>query len=411
MPNKKPTNYIYDWKHLTLEQRIKIASCLDQNMKLINIADEIRKDPRTVSKEIKHHRQPIDNSGKRKFNNADNIPCKKVQRFPFVCNGCERRRHCIKDMYIYKPNQAYREYRDLLSNSRDGINLSPEELADLNSVISEGTRKGQSIYSIKEANKDVVTQSIKTLYNYVDRGVFEVSNLDLRNKVKMKKRRSKKYQYKRSEEEKSIYKNRSIADYFRYVRDRNISFPAQMDTVEGKKTNQKCFLTLHIPNIHFLFVFLLKDQTPDSVVKKLNDITNKIGVKNFLKIFPCILTDRGTEFEKISAMEIDPNSGERRTKIFYCDAYVSNQKGAIESNHRLLRFIVPKGTDIDFLDNSINNKVMSAINSYPRKELDGSSPIEMFTALYGEDILKVLGIKKLDFKDINLTPSLLFKKK
>ncbi len=204
MPNKKTTNYIYDWKHLTLEQRIKIASCLDQNMKLIDIADEIYKDPRTVSKEIKHHRQSIDNSGKRKFNNVDNIHCKKVQRFPFVCNGCEKRRHCIKDMYIYRPNQAYREYKDLLSSSRDGINLSPEELADLNSGISEGTRKGQSIYSIKEANKSIVTQSIMTLYNYVDRGVFEVSNLDLRNKVKMKKRRPKKYQYKKSEEKKHI---------------------------------------------------------------------------------------------------------------------------------------------------------------------------------------------------------------
>lgn len=85
------------------------------------------------------------------------------------------------------------------------------------------------------------------------------------------------------------------------------------------------------------------------------------------------------------------------------------RKGAIESNHRLLRYIVPKGTSIDKLTNTIDSKLMSNINNYPIKELGNKTPISLFRIIYGDEILNSFNIHSIESKNINLTPSLLAK--
>ena len=113
---------------------------------------------------------------------------------------------------------------------------------------------------------------------------------------------------------------------------------------------------------------------------------------------------------------MDPDSFElsidnvtKRTNIFYCDPMASNQKPEIERNHVLLRYVIPKGS---FMENYTTNNILmltSMINSYPRKELGGKTPYDMFSLFYGEDILLKLFIDKVEPNDINLTPSLLLK--
>ena len=121
------------------------------------------------------------------------------------------------------------------------------------------------------------------------------------------------------------------------------------------------------------------------------------------------MTDRGAEFFDPLGIEFSHRTGEQRTKVFYCDAYVSNQKAQIESNHRLLRYIAPKGTNFDPLDDLDCKKIYENIASYPRRELGGLTPFDMMAATYPEVIQK-LKIKKVDRRAINLTPSLLASK-
>ena len=45
-------------------------------------------------------------------------------------------------------------------------------------------------------------------------------------------------------------------------------------------------------------------------------------------------------------IEITPDTGEHRTKVFYCDPLASRQKGACEKNHEYIRYILPKGTSL-----------------------------------------------------------------
>ena len=52
-------------------------------------------------------------------------------------------------------------------------------------------------------------------------------------------------------------------------------------------------------------------------------------------------------------------------------------------------------------------RMMSHINSYRRASLGNKSPYEMFAFMYGEEILKKLGLKLIPPDEINLSPELL----
>ena len=51
--------------------------------------------------------------------------------------------------------------------------------------------------------------------------------------------------------------------------------------------------------------------------------------------------------------------------------------------------------------------MMSHINSYMRAELGGRSPYDVFSFMYGPNILGKLGIRRIDPSEVILKPSLL----
>jgi len=48
------------WKHINLEQRKIISSGIAHNNKLIQIAESLELDPRSISKEVRRNRIPVD---------------------------------------------------------------------------------------------------------------------------------------------------------------------------------------------------------------------------------------------------------------------------------------------------------------------------------------------------------------
>ena len=62
-----------------------------------------------------------------------------------------------------------------------------------------------------------------------------------------------------------------------------------------------------------------------------------------------------------------------------------------------------------FSQEQIQQEMMSHINSYSRPTDANKTAYEMFCFYYenGEEILKKLGVKKINKADINLTPALL----
>lgn len=126
----------------------------------------------------------------------------------------------------------------------------------------------------------------------------------------------------------------------------------------------------------------------------------------YQKLFPIILTDRGTEFLNVDSIECFYEDGEQISHIFFCDSYSSYQKGSIEENHSLIRYIIPKGISVDNLIQDQINFMMSNINSYERKSIS-SNPYCLMKALYGEEFLKKIRIVQINPNCLILKPTLL----
>ena len=113
-------------------------------------------------------------------------------------------------------------------------------------------------------------------------------------------------------------------------------------------------------------------------------LENKLGTYEFLSLFNTILTDRGSEFGDPKSLETGINDVER-TSIYYCDPMRSGQKGGVENVHTMLRMILPKGTNFEFLTQWDVNLIVDHINSTPRESLGGRTPYEVAPEAFGEN--------------------------
>ena len=178
----------------------------------------------------------------------------------------------------------------------------------------------------------------------------------------------------------------------------------QIDTVEGMKGGA-CLLTVPI----FMIAFRREYNDAQSVIDVFNDIYDHLGRDMFMKLFPVILADNGSEFSNPKAIEFDED-GNRRTYMFYCHPSSPFEKGHCEVNHEFIRKIVPKGKALDSYTQKDINLMMSHINSYARPKLNDKTPFFVFTLLFSKEAAGYFGIEHIDLDKINLTQSLLSKK-
>lgn len=91
-----------------------------------------------------------------------------------------------------------------------------------------------------------------------------------------------------------------------------------------------------------MLAFLRAHNTARSVTAIFNSLDTTLGREAFQSLFPVILTDRGSEFTDPLAIECDMTTGELRTRIFLCDPQRSDQKGACEVTHEMIRRVLPR---------------------------------------------------------------------
>ena len=167
-------------------------------------------------------------------------------------------------------------------------------------------------------------------------------------------------------------------------------------------------LTIYFRNSGVLLAFLREANTARSVTDIFDVLYFKLGREIFCTLFPIILTDRGSEFSNPNTLEFD-SDGNRRTRIFYCDANAPYQKGGIEVAHEFIRKVIPKGNAFNRFQQEAIRRRMDHINSYGRKKLNNRSANQSFSFLYGEDVLAKLGAHHIEPNSIILTPKLLKK--
>ena len=368
-------------KHLTLSDRNDVQLGLERGETFKAIAQLILKDPTTVSKEVKRNKQIRDST-------SNNLPCSLLDKPPFVCNGCSKRRqNCGYQKIFYLAKQAQKQYEQTLVEAREGTPLNSKTFWDMDKVISEGVKKGQHIYHIlKTHNLDV---SSSTVYRHIRKGYLSIAPIDLARAVKFKERRKSKL----PSIPKEAKKGRSYEDFLNYLALKQLNSWLEMDTVMGRMGG-KVLLTFNLSFCNFIFARLLDNKTALEVTKHLYDIKNTLhqADKDFFQLFPVILTDNGGEFARVNDIEMDVRG---ESKLFFCDPNRSDQKGRIEKNHTLIRDILPKGTSFDNLTQEDINLICSHVNSVKRAALNGKSAYELFAFTYGEETPKLLGISKI----------------
>lgn len=430
-------------KHMSDHDRIIIDNGLRDGLSFKAIARKLNKDCTTISKEVRKHIVVKNIAGYgRVFNNCANRSdcshtntvckncinpktikcsrciqgcykycsdyteeiCPKLSKPPYVCNGCSDRYKCSLSKHFYYPLQANKEYKQNLSDSRKGIVITEEEICHLNDLLVPLIKdKNQSIHHVYIHHKDEIMMSEKTLYKIIDAGILKIRNIDLPRKVRYRKRR-KTSSYK---VDKSCLEGRRYEDFLRFKENNPDISIVQMDTVEGVKGGS-CLLTIHFTLCNFMIALKREFNDSKSVTNYFDYLYELLGNQLFMKLFPVILTDNGSEFSNPQAIEFDKN-GNRRTYIFYCHPSSPYEKGSCEVNHELLRRIVPKGISWNQYEQKDINLMMSHINSYAREKLNDKSPLLLFKTLYGEEVPNLFDITCIDPDDVNLSPSVIKK--
>lgn len=386
-------------KHLTMEDRKEIEECLGKRMSFKAIARLIQKDPTTVSYEVKHHRQEHRNS----FTTKDE-PCPSLLKAPFVCNGCQKRHSasCHFVHFLYRASPAQSEYKQLLSDSREGIPLNKEEFYRTDRIISSAIRNGQHIYHIM-ANSPDIPCSKSTVYRHFHKGYYSVSLIDLPRAVKFKSRSTRHPDYVPS----GLKAGRSYDDFLDYCRIHGIERHVELDTVIGR-IGGKVILTIHFTSCNFMAGLLLDNKSAEQAALRFSDLKRRIRSAGFSipALMDVLLTDNGGEFSDVFSFENDEN-GDKEIPLFFCDPMRSSQKPFIEKNHTLFRDIVPKGSSFDGFSQDTVNLIFSHVNSVSRSLYGGKTPFEMFSFLFGDSAAAPFGITRIPPDQVIQSPKLL----
>lgn len=414
--------------HLTVQERIIIEKGIENGSTKAAIALTISKDKSTVGKEIKKHRELVHKSSYKIncanmkncshnhvcVNCADFKPftCNRRDRSPGACSDCSKYTHCRYDKYRYKADFSHKKYREDLVDSRTGINMSYEECKAMADIIVPLIKAGHSPYHIV-TNHPELNISEKTLYNYIENGIFRefgLLDIDLRIKTKRKITKKASNKYKKREDKKYL-NGRTYDDFINYTAENKNLSVVEMDTVYNNGSTGPFMQTFKFLDYSFMFIVYQEEKTAKSMVEGVDLLEKILGKDLFSEEVAIIKTDRGSEFCDAEGFEKEENES-RRTRIFYCDPMASGQKGSLENNHKEIRYICPKENDLKDLGLNSQEKanlIVSHINSQSKEHLKGKSPLEvmefMNPALYQK--FKDFGIERINKDNIVLKPYLL----
>jgi IS30 family transposase len=413
----------HDGTHLTLDERKIIQVGIENDSTKADIARTIGKDATTVAKEIRGHRKLKPRNtydrpvlcGKmpgcprkpclEKCEAYEEPKCPRRDKSPGACNKCAKISKCHYDKYFYHAAQADEEYRRDLVDFREGVNLTTRERDGIGEVIAPLLKQGQSVHQILSAHPEI-KQCEKTIYNYIEGGVFKnfgVDNFSLKEQVN---RRLPKKCKKRKEA--ANYAGRKYADFLAF-RSANPDTPAtEMDTLYNDPSGPY-LQTLIFEKTAFMVGFIHGERTNSAMAGAFDSLQERLGSLVFSRLCPLVLADRGSEFEMWEMFELGKDGGQRLS-IFYCDPMQASQKPHVENNHNYVRDVIPNGYPMGCLTQDDIDLMFSHINSAPRRSLGDKSPYEMFCFMYGEQAAEALNIRRIGRDSVVLKPSLIYSK-
>jgi IS30 family transposase len=276
----------------------------------------------------------------------------------------------------YSPDLAEQKYREHLSAKGAELKIKKDHnLVQFieDKICNEQYSPSAVIAEIREKGLMFdTTICVKTIYNYIDKGVFlKLTNKDLPMRGKHKRK------YKKIRAAKCPH-GESIELRPKEIDKRNTFGHWEMDCVVGKQKTKKTLLVLSERLTRQEILIPMKDHSATSVIRALDRLERSISTA-FPQIFHSITVDNGSEFS--CAVEIERScirKGKKRTQVFYCHPYCACERGTNENTNKLIRRFLPKGCDLSKYSNKYIRYVQDWINNYPRKILGWKTSQSLF---------------------------------
>ena len=310
---------------------------------------------------------------------ARKLNCHISTLYREVKRGQVKRIHSeLTEYWAYRANTAQADYEEKVTNRAHTLKIEKyEELAlyiqkkilkhkySPDAVIGELKREGQKFKGL------ICT---KTLYNYIDRDVFEgVTNYTL-----WERRKRRKHRYKQVSRISLKNKgSRSIEERPEEVNKRLEYGHWEGDSVIGRRNGRKeALFTLSERMTREQIILKIDSATQESILKALNKLEYNYG-SYFREKFKSITLDNGREFLDWESIEQSGLTGKKRTLVYFAHPYSSWERGTNENQNRMIRRFIPKGTDISRVSYKDIKRIEEWMNNYPRKILGYKTPNEL----------------------------------
>lgn len=205
----------------------------------------------------------------------------------------------------------------------------------------------------------------KTLYNYVDKGIMKIKNIDLPEKLSRKQKKSVVRENKRKLGD-------SIEERPDNVDDREEFGHWELDSVLGKKAeNEPAIITMVERKTRMCIWIKAENHSADAMMEAARTVLEPYG-DNKTKIFKTVTADNGSEFSRLSELK-DKGIG-----VYFTHPFSSFEKGTNECHNKMLRRFIPKGMSmVKYTQDDIDH-FADIINELPRKILGYRTPEEWF---------------------------------
>jgi transposase, IS30 family len=324
-------------KHLTERERYTMETLLKEKFKASEIAVRLGRHRRTIEREIA--------KGKLRLLNSDLT---------------YREEYCAdRAQAVYKSNATNKGASLKIRNDHQLAKHIEER------IIKEKYSPDAVIGEIKVKGLVFKTSiCMKTLYNYIDKGIFaNISNKDLPVKKDKKKGIHRKIKIAHKN-----LKGTSIEERPEQI-DLRVEYGHwEMDCVVGPRSGKGAvLLVLSERCTREEIICKMPRKTQESVKAELDKLEKKYG-KRFKEKFKTITVDNGCEFLNFGQIEQSVHDPKKqRVKVYYAHPYSSWERGTNENINKMIRRFIPKGSNIGKISKMKIRKIEQWINNYPRR--------------------------------------------
>lgn len=323
------------YKHFTKDQRNELSVLLNKGYSIRDIAYAIKKNPSSVSREIKKNSV-----------NGQYEPDKANHK------AYKRRKYAKYQGMKIMNNSWLRDYIE----EKMKLDWSPEQIAG----------------RIKLENNNQLVISSKSIYKYL----YTVNGQHLCKYLKYKRCRSKKRKQIKSIQE--IIKNRIFINQRPEIINQRLRYgDFEGDTLGTPRTAKETLAAL------------IERKSRYILAKKIEQLKYAVeGFKSLFNLLPApalsLTLDNGPENARYPELNVD---------TYFCNPYSAWEKGSVENALGLIREYIPKKKDLAGYSQEEIDAIVDIINNTPRKCLGFRTPKEVFEEKYLSKSTNLLTLK------------------